>query len=66
MERTPVFSGRSAEAREEESGWEWGRLAVLDAFSDDLMWQDEELRRTSIKPMTVNVFYNDKLTTCQV
>lgn len=60
MERTPVFSGRSAEAREEESGWEWGSLVLLGAISEGLMWLDKALSGTIIEPGTVKVFHNDK------
>lgn len=66
MERTPVFSGRSTEAGEEESGWEWGSLSLLGAISDGLMWQDKALNRTIIKPGIVKVSHNDKFTSCQV
>lgn len=40
MERTPIFSGRSEEGGEEESG---GDRSPFCALSDGQMWQDGAL-----------------------
>lgn len=50
MERTPVFSGRSAEAEEEESEQEWRRFRWANVAG-----QGTEQDRTIIKSVPIKV-----------
>lgn len=60
MERTPVFSGRSVEAR---GGGEWMGVEETCSYSiSDLLMQQEKERPSSPS----KVFYNDRLTGCPV